>query len=94
MVWSPTGTRQYSATAWNTVGMMFLFAGAWFACGIAGPPGNALSQDIALRDLDIAYFSSGKGDDMVYMFDTEELNNRLSEMKKAKKDRKRKPRKK
>jgi hypothetical protein len=52
------GTRQDSAAAWNMVGMMFLFAGAWFACGIAGPPGNALSQDISLRDLDIAYFSA------------------------------------
>ena len=47
-----------------------------------------------IKRLDIAYFSSGKGESMVYMFDPEELNNKLIEMKKAKKDRRRKPRKK
>ena len=41
-----------------------------------------------IKRLDIAFFSSGKGESMVYMFDPEELNNKLAETKKAKKDRK------
>ncbi|HEB84456.1 MAG TPA: hypothetical protein ENI92_05585 [Bacteroidetes bacterium] len=45
-----------------------------------------------VKRLDIAFFSSGKGDSMVYMFDPDELNNRLAEMKKSKKDRRRGPR--
>ncbi len=47
-----------------------------------------------IKRLDIGFFSSGKGDNMVYMFDADELNQRLTEMKKTKKDRKRGPRKK
>ena len=46
-----------------------------------------------IKRLDIAFFSSGKGDSMVYMFDPDELNAKLTEMKKSKKDRRRGPRK-
>jgi hypothetical protein len=46
-----------------------------------------------IKRLDIGFFSSGKGDSMVYMFDPDELNSKLAEMKKSKKDRKRGPRK-
>ncbi len=46
-----------------------------------------------IKRLDIAFFSSGKGDSMVYMFDPDELNTKLTEMKKSKKDRRRGPRK-
>ena len=45
-----------------------------------------------IKRLDIAFFSSGKGDSMVYMFDTEELDEKLQDMKKSKKDRRRGPR--
>jgi len=45
-----------------------------------------------IKRLDIAFFSSGKGDSMVYMFDPEELNAKLAESKSSKKDRKRGPR--
>jgi len=34
-----------SATRWSIISYMFLFFGAWFACGIGGPPGNMLSSD-------------------------------------------------
>lgn len=44
-----------SAARWNMVGLMFLFLGAWFGCGIGGPPGNLLSRDLATHDLDAAY---------------------------------------
>jgi len=44
-----------SSVRWNMVGLMFLFLGAWFACGIGGPPGNMLSFDPAIRDLEYAY---------------------------------------
>ena len=44
-----------SAAKWNMVGLLFLFLGAWFACGIGGPPGNMLSFDPATRDLEVAY---------------------------------------
>jgi len=47
-----------------------------------------------IKRLDIAFFSSGKGESMVYMFDGDELNEKLAEMKKSKKDRRRGPRKK
>ncbi|MBS1261412.1 MAG: hypothetical protein MAG453_00733 [Calditrichaeota bacterium] len=47
-----------------------------------------------IKRLDIGFFSSGKGEGMVYMFDTEELNEKLQESKKSKKDRRRGPRKK
>ena len=47
-----------------------------------------------IKRLDIAFFSSGKGESMVYMFDPDELNSKLIEMKSSKKDRKRGPRKK
>lgn len=46
-----------------------------------------------VKRLDISFFSSGKGDTMVYMFDADELNAKLAESKKSKKDRKRGPRK-
>ncbi len=45
-----------------------------------------------IKRLDIAFFSSGKGDSMVYMFDPDELNQKLIESKTSKKDRKRGPR--
>ena len=40
-----------SATKWSMVGFMFLFFGAWFACGIGGPPGNMLSSDPTAHNL-------------------------------------------
>ncbi len=43
-----------SIAIWNVLGYMFLFFGAWFACGIGGPPGNLLSPDITTHSLDIA----------------------------------------
>ena len=45
-----------------------------------------------VKRLDISFFSSGKGESMVYMFDEDELNNKLMYNKKTKKDRKRGPR--
>ena len=42
---------QRSALRWSMVGYMFLFFGAWFACGIGGPPGNLLSSDPAAHNL-------------------------------------------
>jgi hypothetical protein len=47
-----------------------------------------------IKRLDIAFFSSGKGDSMVYMFDSEDLDSKLNDQKKSKKDRRRGPRKK
>ena len=44
-----------SAIKWTMVGLLFLFLGAWFGCGIGGPPGNLLSRDLASHDLDAAY---------------------------------------
>jgi hypothetical protein len=43
-----------SVATWNMVGYMFLFFGAWFACGIGGPPGNLLSSNPATHSLDAA----------------------------------------
>jgi len=34
-----------SAARWGMIGYTFLFFGAWFACGIGGPPGNMLSSE-------------------------------------------------
>lgn len=42
--------RQRSALRWSMVGYMFLFFGAWFACGIGGPPGNLLSANPAAHN--------------------------------------------
>lgn len=47
-----------------------------------------------IKSLDLAFFSSGKGESMVYMFDTDELEEKLTDMRKSKKDRRRGPRKK
>ncbi len=47
-----------------------------------------------IKRLDIAFFSSGKGDSMVYMFDSDDLDSKLQDSKKSKKDRRRGPRKK
>lgn len=38
---------QRSAAKWNVIGFAFLFVAGWFACGIGGPLGNALSADRA-----------------------------------------------
>lgn len=46
-----------------------------------------------IKRLDISFFSSGKGEGMVYMFDADELEEKLQDMKTAKKDRRRGPRK-
>ncbi len=46
-----------------------------------------------IKRVDIAFFASGKGVEMVYMFDPEVLNLALIEQAKTKKDRKRGPRK-
>ena len=47
-----------SAAKWNMVGLMFLFMGAYFACGIGGPPGSLLSHDQLTHDLEAAYDSA------------------------------------
>jgi len=47
-----------SAAKWNMVGLLFLFLGAWFACGIGGPPGSLLSSDIETHNPDIAYINA------------------------------------
>ena len=47
-----------------------------------------------IKRLDIAFFSSGKGESMVYMFDPEEMQAKLADAKSTKRDRKRGPRKK
>jgi len=43
-----------STAKWNMLGYLFLFFGAWFVCGIGGPPGNLLSTDPATHVLDAA----------------------------------------
>jgi len=47
-----------------------------------------------IKRLDIPFFSSGKGESMVYMFDGDDFNEKLESTKKSKKDRRRGPRKK
>jgi hypothetical protein len=47
-----------SAAKWNMLGLMFLFMGAYFACGIGGPPGSLLSKDPSIHDLGSAYDSA------------------------------------
>ena len=47
-----------SATKWNVLGYMFLFVGAWFACGIGGPPGNLLSPDLTIHNPDLATWTA------------------------------------
>ena len=43
-----------SIAIWNVIGYMFLFLGAWFGYGIGGPPGNLLSPDITVHNLNFA----------------------------------------
>lgn len=43
-----------SAAKWSVFGYAFLFIGAWFACGIGGPPGNMLSSDPVMQNLSSA----------------------------------------
>jgi len=40
-----------TAAKWSAFGYAFLFIGAWFACGIGGPPGNMLSSDTVAQNL-------------------------------------------
>jgi hypothetical protein len=47
-----------SAAKWSMVGLMFLFLAAWFACGIGGPPGNLLSEDLSTHNLEIGYLTA------------------------------------
>ncbi|MFX0200313.1 MAG: hypothetical protein ACFFCW_29695 [Candidatus Hodarchaeota archaeon] len=47
-----------AAARWNMIGLLFLFLAAWFACGIGGPPGNLLSHDTSIHQLDSAYDSA------------------------------------
>ncbi len=47
-----------------------------------------------IKRLDIAFFSSGKGEGMVYMFDEDDFNDKLMDQKKSKRHRRRGPRKK
>jgi hypothetical protein len=42
--------RRRSALRWSMVGYICLFTGAWFGCGIGGPPGNLLSADLATQN--------------------------------------------
>jgi len=43
-----------SACVWKIIGYVFLFSAAWFACGIGGAPGNMLSPDPTVHNLDYA----------------------------------------
>ncbi len=45
-----------SAAKWNIIGFLFLFLGAWFACGMVGPPGNMLSRNPAEYNINLATF--------------------------------------
>ena len=36
---------------WNAFGYMFLFMAQWFSCGIGGPPGNLLSENLSTHYL-------------------------------------------
>ena len=47
-----------SALKWSVIGCMFLFFGAWFACGLGGPPGNTLSPDPAMHNQEYAVVSA------------------------------------
>ena len=64
LMWSAMHARawgrgdQRAATLWSTIGYTFLFFAAWFACGIAGPPGNLLSPDPAARSDFLATFEA------------------------------------
>ena len=41
-----------SVITWNMFGYMFLFIGAYFACGIGGTPGdNLLSPDVTIHNI-------------------------------------------
>lgn len=45
-----------------------------------------------VRSLDIPFFSTGKGDHLVYMFDPEQLDRAVQEQKNKRRDRRRRPR--
>lgn len=47
-----------SAAKWNMIGYIFLFSGAYFACGIGGLPGNLLSPDPAMHNPGVATASA------------------------------------
>src|SRR3972149_2482674 len=42
------------ALRWQVGGYATLFAAVWFACGIGGPPGNLLSTEDSLRNIEAA----------------------------------------
>lgn len=43
-----------SLAKWQVFGYLFLFFGQWFACGIGAPPGNLLSSDPSVRNIEYA----------------------------------------
>ena len=45
-----------------------------------------------VRSLDIPFFSTGKGDHLVYMFDPEQLQKAVQDQKSKRRDRRRRPR--
>ena len=45
-----------------------------------------------IRSLDIPFFSTGKGDHLVYMFDPEQLDKAVQDKKSKRRDRRRRPR--
>lgn len=45
---------QRNALIWSGLGYMFLFFGQWFACGIGAPPGNLMSPDPSVHNLERA----------------------------------------
>ncbi|MEI9477784.1 MAG: hypothetical protein WCO26_14570, partial [Deltaproteobacteria bacterium] len=58
IAWSWLKSRSFakgqlrSAITWNMIGYMFLFIGAYFACGIGGTPGgNLLSHDVTIHEI-------------------------------------------
>jgi len=60
VVWSwiklykTTDKAMRSVLKWQILGFMFLFFGQWFACGIGAPPGNLMSPDPSVHNLDRA----------------------------------------
>jgi len=59
--WIISGQKKYGSEPHanaSMLGLTFLFAGGLFACGIAGPPGYALSDDPSLINKDWMYRAS------------------------------------
>jgi len=50
-LYKTTDKEMRSALKWNILGYMFLFFGQWFACGVGAPPGNLMSADVSVHNL-------------------------------------------